>query len=166
MEKEIFKKIDGYEDYMISNFGNILSLKNGDKKILKPFLESKNRYYMITLCRNGQKKKFLVHRLVAKYFCENKENKKVVNHIDHNTHNNYYENLEWVSTQENIHHSYSVMGPVRNTRKCKLIYPNGKEFIFTSYQELLKHKEKYELDFSSAGLNNNGHSRGYKLEKL
>lgn len=34
--KEIWKKINNYQDYEISNFGNVRSLKNNSIRILKP----------------------------------------------------------------------------------------------------------------------------------
>lgn len=165
MEEE-FKKINGYEDYLIGNYGSIISLKKGEKHYIKPFLDSRKRYYFIALCKNGKVKKFLVHRLVALYFCENPENKPVVNHKDHNTQNNNYKNLEWVTTRENIIHSYSTMGAARNKRKCKLIYPNGDEFFFDSFPDLQKHKIENNLTFSDTSLRYNGHSQGYYFEKL
>lgn len=165
MEEE-FKKINGYEDYMIGNCGSVISLKNGEKRYMKPYLDSQKRYYIIVLSKNGKTKKFLVHRLVAIHFCENPNNKDVVNHIDHNTRNNNYKNLEWVTTQENVIHSYATMGPVRNKRKCKLIYPNGDEFFFDSFPDLQKHKIANNLIFSDTSLRYNGHSQGYYFEKL
>lgn len=164
--KEKFKQIIGYEDYEISNYGRVISHKNGNVLCLKPFLDSLGRYYMVSLCNENGIKKFSIHRLVATYFCTKKKGKNVVNHKDHNTHNNYYKNLEWTTTRENVWHSYSTMGPVRNTRKCRLIYPSGEVFEFNSFPELIKHKEANNLKFSELSLRNNGHSQGYRFEKL
>jgi hypothetical protein len=41
------------------------------------------------------------HRVLALTFLENPENKKTVNHIDHNTINNVY-NLEWATHKNKV----------------------------------------------------------------
>jgi hypothetical protein len=53
------------------------------------------------LYKNGSKKKFLVHRLVAQAFIENKNNFPHINHIDENIENNSVENLEWCTAKYN-----------------------------------------------------------------
>lgn len=124
--KEIWKKIDGYEYYLVSNFGNVKSLDkmvngigNGTKfktlkcgKILKP-VKINNGYLNVTLIDSlGIKKQFSVHRLVAKAFIVNKENKRTVNHINGIKHDNNVNNLEWATHSEQLLHSYRKLGNV------------------------------------------------------
>ena len=70
-------------------------------------MQQKNRqgYYYIDLTLNTTRKRFYVHRLVAKCFIDNTLNKPCVNHIDGNKLNNNVNNLEWVTYKENTQHA-------------------------------------------------------------
>ena len=115
---EIFKTINGYKDYQISNFGNIKSVKSGEEKLLIQEVIKRNHtnYKRVTLCLNGKTKRFQVHRLVAIHFIENKNNLPLVNHKDNNGENNHYENLEWCTHEENMKHSQR-QGRLLNSQK-------------------------------------------------
>lgn len=116
---EIWKEIEGYEGrYQISNMGRVKSLQyhRGQKeKIMKPRTVTKNNgrqmYSYVMLSKDCHIKCCKIHRLVAEYFVANSdpENKIYVNHKDGNKHNNYYENLEWVTPLENNLHAYRVL---------------------------------------------------------
>ena len=120
-DKEVWEDIDGYNDYyQISNFGRVRALrrttvcKDGKpqtnySKILKPAVQ-KDGYLLISLSKNNTQKKYLIHRLVAKCFIPNTENKQEVNHIDGNKKNNRVSNLEWVNRHENMRHRIDVLG--------------------------------------------------------
>ena len=113
---EIWKDIKGYEGlYQVSNFGRIRSLtrqvENGKGLYVRNGQEMKQAYSstgykIVALCKDGKRKMFKVHRLVAIAFIDNPLNKKEVNHIDGNIENNLMENLEWVTHRENIIHAY------------------------------------------------------------
>jgi hypothetical protein len=50
----------------------------------------------------------MIHRLVAKHFIPNPENKREVNHIDGDKFNNNDWNLEWLTPSENHNHAYEI----------------------------------------------------------
>lgn len=108
-----FKTIEGYDNlYCINQFGDIVSPSYIDKrgflrktKVLTPTQDHKG-YLRVALNKNGRQKRVFVHRLVAKTFIENHEDKPQVNHLDGDKTNNHVSNLEWCTNQENIKHSY------------------------------------------------------------
>ena len=112
---EVWKKIEGFENYEVSNLGNVRSNHYFKTRMLNQ--ETVKGYLRVSLCKNNKVKRFLVHRLVAIYFIENKENKPCVNHIDGNKKNNIVSNLEWCTHSENERHSYDVLKKVNNNRK-------------------------------------------------
>ena len=120
---EIWKDIINYEGiYQISNLGRVKSLerivpygavasRKEREKILKPRHAGYSSregipYLSVALFKNKVRKQFSIHRLVAESFCDNSQNKPEVNHIDNNPSNNCANNLEWVTTQENIAHRH------------------------------------------------------------
>jgi hypothetical protein len=106
MNKEIWKDVIEYEGlYQVSNFGNVKSLnynRSGKEKLLKPGIGTTG-YYNVFLSKNGKKKTFKVHQLVAICFLNHKPNgfNLVVNHIDNNPLNNHVSNLELVNQRYN-----------------------------------------------------------------
>ncbi len=105
---ENWKKIQGFEDYSVSDMGRVRRDKDFGNtfagRILKP-LKDGNGYHHVRLMQNNVGKKIRIHRLVAIAFIPNLENKKNVNHIDGNKTNNLLPNLEWASDSENFVHA-------------------------------------------------------------
>jgi len=117
-QEEIWKDIVGYEGfYLVSNLGNVKSIDRyvkhnyGDlsRRIQKGgnrnLIFNSDKYYCVTLSKNGKHKTFTVHRLVAIAFLENPLNLAIVNHKDGIKTNNHYTNLEWCTTQQNTQHA-------------------------------------------------------------
>ena len=94
---EIFKRIDGYPNYSVSNHGNVWS--DTTNKILKPGKDRKG-YHTVGLHKNGKGKSHLVHRLVGIAFIANPDDKPIVDHIDGDPSNNHITNLRWASFEE------------------------------------------------------------------
>lgn len=103
--KEVYRDVVGYEGlYMVSNLGNVKSLRYQNKKeekVLTP-ISHHGGYLIVHL---GAKHIRMVHVLVARAFIKNPNGKKFVNHIDGNKHNNCVDNLEWVTAKENVQHA-------------------------------------------------------------
>ena len=78
---EIFKKIDGYPNYKVSNHGRVRNDKFN--RILKPRITT-NGYHKVDLYKNNKAKTHKVHRLVAITFIPNPDDKPEVDHIDKN----------------------------------------------------------------------------------
>ena len=91
-------------DYKVTDDGRIFSLKGDNKKELK-LSTLRNGYLYVNLYINGQVFRDTVHRIVARAFIPNLENKPVVNHKDGNKTNNNVNNLEWSTYQENATHA-------------------------------------------------------------
>ena len=113
---EIWKDVPGYEGlYQASNKGRVRSLVgwNGKEyikriKILTPTVQAaKGNYkrYVVRLTKNKVSKNVKLHRIIAATFIPNPNNFATVNHIDANTFNNCVENLEWLSSGDNVRHA-------------------------------------------------------------
>ena len=105
---EVWKPVAGYEGlYEVSNFGNVKSInwrKKGCSKNLwlKPH---PNGYLQVELAKDGTRRFFTVHRLVANAFLSNPLGLPQVNHRDENKKNNCVENLEWCTASYNTKYS-------------------------------------------------------------
>jgi len=109
--EEIWKDISGYEGrYMVSNLGNVKSLNYGNRGFEKnlKLINHHSGYVIVDLRNSSRHNSRLVHVFVATAFIDNPENKRCVNHIDGNKHNNCVSNLEWVTHLENTAHAIST----------------------------------------------------------
>jgi len=100
--KEVWKEIEGFENYLVSDQGNVMNKDSG--RILK-YRRHSGGYGRVTFMLNGKYVDKYVHRLVAEAFIPKDESRKQVNHIDGDKYNNKVENLEWCNSKENIRHA-------------------------------------------------------------
>ncbi len=107
MPKEIWKAIEGYPGYEVSNWGRVKSFKYKKPKFLKTDYKT-NRYSIVKLMDGVEVKNLLVHRIVAGKFCKKRPGCDQVNHLDGNRNNNFFKNLEWCTQSENMLHCYKT----------------------------------------------------------
>ena len=100
--KEFWKVIENFPNYLISNRGNIKIVKTLENRIL---FTKDDGYVSCPLTSNGKNYYKYVHRLVAEAFVPNPNNKRQVNHKNGIKNDNSVENLEWVTPAENIRHA-------------------------------------------------------------
>ena len=103
LEGEFWCNIKGYNgSYAVSNYGRVKSFKYKTPHIVAPYITA-GGYLQVTLYKNGKGNQILIHRLVAEAFVPNPLNLPEVDHIYGNKLDNYFENLERVTTLENKH---------------------------------------------------------------
>jgi hypothetical protein len=134
--EEIWVSIKGYENYKVSNYGNVCSIdrcvidvdgitRRYKSKFLKP-IKNTYGYNQVALYINGNKKTITIHRLVVEAFIPNIENKPEINHKDGIKTNNIVFNLEWATSKENIQHAFRT-GLLKS--KVGIEHPNSKPVI-------------------------------------
>lgn len=123
---EVWKDIPGYEGkYQVSNLGNVKSLSWHKKNEARQLKQKHDRrgYPMCFLFKEGHRRTFSVHRLVALAFIPNPDNKPQVNHINGVKTDNRVENLEWCTNMENQLHA--VKTDLKSTVKIIQYDKNG-----------------------------------------
>lgn len=142
--EEVWTEINESDLYELSNYGNI---RNKYTKIIKSCHTTKNGIYDSV---SFNSKHYYIHRLVAKYFVDNPNPKlyNVVNHLDENTHNNRFDNLEWTTNRDNL--AYSNVGE----RKA-ISYSKGKVIQYDKDGNIVK------VWNSAKAVYNNGYTGAY-----
>lgn len=119
---EEWRDIVGYQGYQVSNLGRVKSLYRiinwnypaGQRlrtipEKIKSQTTTPDGYKRTNITNNdGVQVSKKIHRFVAIAFIPNPENKKYVNHKNGVKHDNRVENLEWVTSSENIKHAYAT----------------------------------------------------------
>lgn len=101
----MWKQIEGYENYEVSEEGQVRNIKTG--LILKQDYSSK--YIRVKIFNNNGGYRASVHRLIAQAFIPNPENKPIIDHIDRCITNNNISNLRWVTYSENSRNTITTI---------------------------------------------------------
>lgn len=164
---EIFKTIESFPDYEISNFGRVRTKK---RKVRYTHSVTKDEFFRQTECRllkihhnNRTGYKFCqlylnkkmynktIHRLVAIEFVPNPNNFNIVNHKDGIKHNVMYDNLEWVTDEYNHEHA---------TNTC--LKAKGEEIRTSKLNNEMVHAIKW---FLNKGINHSELSKAFKISR-
>lgn len=97
----IYFKHPIYKDYACDSDGNVYSFKKNELKLIKQSTNG-NGYFQISVCRDGIRKNYMVHRFI--YECRHNKilNKSIeIDHIDRNKNNNNINNLREVNRTTN-----------------------------------------------------------------
>jgi hypothetical protein len=134
-QEEIWKVIDDYPNYKVSNFGNVYSIINN--MIMTHEVTKKGKgYHRVELYKNGKSKHKTVSRLVYQMFGERRSIMKnfQVEHQNRNKDDNHITNLRLSTKSQNE----------ANKIKCKTNYQGNKpsrSFIGVTYR---KRSRKWE----------------------
>lgn len=114
--EEIWKTIEDYPNYMVSNMGRVKAIKwhRGEKeKEMKPYTTYKG-YLRLRLTKNGKSKQFQIHRLVAEAFIPNPENKPLIDHIN----TDRTDNTVWLNEDGSVNYDKTNLRWVTNKENC------------------------------------------------
>ena len=141
------RPIKNYENYLIDIEGNVYNTTT-NKPLKGSISEHGYKYYRLS--KDGKKKMFYAHRLVAEMFLSNPNNFTIVNHIDGDKLNNNLSNLRLVSLSENAQAAFYTQ---KTNKTCKAVLQfdlNGK-FIaeFPSTKEAAR-----QLNLDSSTISN------------
>lgn len=147
--EEIWKDIKEYEGiYKISNLGRV---KNKNDVILTN--KTTGKYHHILLCKNGFRKNFTIHKLVAEAFIPNPNNYSCINHKNENAKDNRVENLEWCTYNYNNNYGTRIKKVIEKQSKKILQYDLQDNFIkeWNSVNDAIREYNNYHI---SSVLNN------------
>lgn len=127
------------DEYLVSDDGYVLSKRDGTP--LKYSINHKG-YAIINICINGRAKGVAVHTMVARAFCEGYQEGLTVNHKDGDKLNNNSNNLEWITSYDNMKHARTVLGKsnygINNINHKKVKAYNQKEQLVKEFPCLIE----------------------------
>lgn len=136
--KEQWKQVPGYERYLVSNTGRVISTLRNKSRELKPQTDAMGyQHYRLYpeepihgfyANKRGLKPKlYKGHKLVLETFSPTLDTTLEVNHINADKKDNRLVNLEWVTRAQNIQHSWDL--GLRDNHHGKLSLRNRKPLV-------------------------------------
>ena len=166
MENEIWKDIPGYEGtYQVSNFGNIKRISISNRPHLNGIIrqwKTKDGYTMVSLrdsrCR---RKGLLVHRLVAFSFVDGYTDNMQVNHKNEIKSDNRAENLEWVTSIQNLSYGTRKDRVILALSKPVVSIKNGVEKRYTGIKDASRQTGVHTANICAVLRGKRHHAGGY-----
>lgn len=139
LSTEVWEDLKGLEEFaQISTLGRIKNKKTGHIYNLGYY---SNGYEQLSMTINEKRYTAIVHRLVAKQFIPNLENKPQVNHKNGIRDDNRVCNLEWCTQSENLKHSFRELNRERRDMKGE---KNTRSIL--NEQQVLEIRRLYEKE--------------------
>ena len=156
--EEIWRRIDEYPEYEVSNMGRVRSIDRDyvdscgrkyhkiGQMIKLEISEGKDGYVQVLVSIWSQKKmhRLLVHRLVAKAFIPNPNNLPQINHKDEDTTNNHVDNLEWCDSKYNVNYGTGTSRRAKSKSKRINVYDKNYNLVDTVESGMIASK-KYNI---------------------
>ncbi len=143
MFKEEYRKIEGYDNYSVSNLGNVRNDKTG--RILKLF-PNPDGYLLVFLYKESNKKTHKIHRLVGLAFLPNTDNLSDIDHINQIKTDNRVENLRWCSRENNLRNRKKLEGTTSQYRGVSWHKSKNKWISHISLNGKIKHIGSFEKE--------------------
>lgn len=152
---EYFKPLNFNNNYLISNYGNLINKSTGHKF---EFSTDQFGYKFTNFGSTQNRKGKRIHRLVAEHFVTGYFDGAVVNHIDGNPSNNKADNLEWVTQARNIEHGLAC--------DWLIVYPCGKKVQIYNLSKFCRENNLNAGHLSEVAAGKRKQHKGFQAIKL
>ena len=146
-----YRRVDGHPDYIISNVGEVWSLKCGKVKLMKTNPNTQG-YLQVGLCEKGKRTTHHIHALVGIHFIGLRTGSLTYDHIDTNKLNNNADNIRLATKSEQVENRNMQKNNKLGFKNISKEVNNGYEYYIiaiTRNGKLVRklfRKDKYSLE--------------------